>query len=412
MGMGKAELTILDGERRGERFELGSRILSIGRFSDNDIVLSDPAVSSHHCEILSLGGNFFIVDKKSRNGTWLNGKEIGRAQLLSGDKIGVGDTTFVFTPLERKVNIQGQRKTCRKPAVFVLLGVLGLSAIFLILKYIQRPAKIAAGPPVFELNLVEEKGDSEKLVRSQTNISAEGIMRFHFDDMDKGRHFYREVKLTPVEIQNLQKKVRDSGLFQEGMSPAAGYGRSAQPHTILLPAPLLTISIRLGSLEKKGSFYGDLPESVVSVKEELYMLRDKKFSFPSLALSGKELVKKARKAFSRGRFLYDERGSKSGNLFSSICAFKEAFVFLETVEPKPDFYLNVEEYLYRSREELELEFGRLRFQVEKAIRLMQWEKARDNLEKLLAKIPDKTDERYKYAITRIEKVRKRCKRIR
>ena len=293
----------------------------------------------------------------------------------------------------------------KKPTVFVFLSVFALGVIFLMLKYIRGPAKVAAGPPIFELNLVEEKGDSEKLVRSQIDISAEGIMRFYFDDMGEGRHFYREVKLNPVEIQSLQQKVRDSGLFSESYP-----GDMSRPHAILMPAPLLTISVRLGSLENKASFYGDLPESAASVKEELDMLRDKRLSFPSLTLSGKELVEKAQEAFSRGKFLYDERGSKTGNLFSSVCAFKEALVFLETVEPKPDFYLNVEEYLYRSREELELEFGRLRFQAEKAIRLMQWERARDNFKKLLAKIPDKTDERYKYAIIRLEKVRKRCKR--
>lgn len=408
--MGKAELTILDGERRGERFEFAGRIFSIGRSSNNDIVLSDHAVSSRHCEVLSLGGNFFIVDKKSRNGTWLNGREIERAQLLSGDKIGVGDTTFVFAPLERKlhrVRLSLSDAVSRKSAAFVLLSAAVLGAFFLALKYVRDPVKIAEGPPIFELNLVEEKGDSEKLVRSQIDISAEGSMRFYFDALGEGRHFYREVKLSPVEIQSLQKKVRDSGLFSESYP-----GNMSQPRAILLSAPLLTISVRLGSLEKEASFYGDLPESVAFVKEELYMLRDRKFSFPSLTLSRNELVEKAQEAFSRGKFLYDEREGKSGNLFGSICAFKEALVFLETVEPKPDFYLNVEEYLYRSCEKLELEFGRLRFQVEKAIRLMQWERARDNLEKLLAKIPDKTDKRYKYAITRLAKVRKRCKRIR
>ncbi len=121
----------------------------------------------------------------------------------------------------------------RRAELCVITGVFALGAIFLILKYIRGPAKVAAGPPIFELNLVEEKGDSEKLVRSQIDISAEGRMRFYFDALGEGRHFYREVKLSPVEIQSLQKKVRDSGLFSE-IYP----GDMSRPHASLMPAPL------------------------------------------------------------------------------------------------------------------------------------------------------------------------------
>lgn len=51
-------------------------VLNIGRAGDNDIVLEDPQVSSHHLRIESAGGQFTLTDLRSRNGTRLNGQPI------------------------------------------------------------------------------------------------------------------------------------------------------------------------------------------------------------------------------------------------------------------------------------------------------------------------------------------------
>ena len=82
-------------------------------------------------------------------------------------------------------------------------------------------------------------------------------------------------------------------------------------------------------------------------------------------------------------------------------------MLLETVDPKPDFYGSVEEYLYRTETELGNKFNDLRFRAEKAIKFREWEKAVNSLEKILIEIPDRADKRYIYALKRLENVKKK-----
>ncbi len=397
--MWKAELTILYGGRR-KRFEVCKQTLSIGRSPDNDVVLQDPAASARHCEIRYKEGKFFIIDKESSNGTWLNGRQVSRAELLPGAKVSVGDTTLILAPLgfqtgfAQKVHPRLSLKSRNFNTICIVILVLG--AVFVFSRHVRQPGKVWLDTTTFEVDMVEESGGFGKLSRSQISISA-GSLHFYFDDLGRGRHLYREAKLSGEEIDELRKKIMNSSLFKI----------SVVNHSSSEGANLLTISAKLDSLERKVSFSKDLPEGIASFKEELEFLAAKKFNFPSLALSREELVGKAEKAFERGKLFYSERERRCDNLFNSICAFRKTFWYLETVEPKPSFLPTVEEYLYRSQEDLTDKFNKLRFQAERAMRLLEWDDARANLEGILARVPDKTDERHKYAMRRLEKVRKR-----
>ncbi len=397
--MWKAELTILyEGSR--QKLEVSKETLSIGRSSDSDIVLQDPAVSSHHCEIRFIRGQYFIIDRESSNGTWVNGREVGRSELLPGNRISVGDTTLVFTRKARpKLNLSSKRLTSFLPSlniktVAVLIVMLGL--VFIFSRHFRTPGRVLLDSGSFEIGMVEESGGLKNLVRSEISISA-GLLHFYFDDLEKKRHLYREARLSVEEVNELRGEIMNSGFFEIDVvneSSSEGGG-------------LVTISAKLDSLERKVSFSKDLPEGIASLKDKLELVMAEKFNFPSLTLSGDELVEKGEIAFARGKLLHGERERRSDNLSNSIRAFKEALWYLEAVEPKPVFLSTVEEYLYRSQEELTDEFNKLRFQVEKAMRVSEWDVARASLEEILARIPDKTDERYRYAMRRFERVREK-----
>ena len=66
----------------------------IGREPDNDIVLSDLSVSSHHAELRKVAGAYRIVDLDSTNGTFVNEQRVTAALLSDGDIVGLGDSTF------------------------------------------------------------------------------------------------------------------------------------------------------------------------------------------------------------------------------------------------------------------------------------------------------------------------------
>jgi pSer/pThr/pTyr-binding forkhead associated (FHA) protein len=99
---------------RGDGSEFGvNRSLRIGRGEDNELPLNaDNSASQYHAKIDLVGGQAFVTDLGSRNGTWVNGKRIaGATRLKHGDKVLVGDTIFRL-----KVGIRPFAETDAKPA--------------------------------------------------------------------------------------------------------------------------------------------------------------------------------------------------------------------------------------------------------------------------------------------------------
>jgi hypothetical protein len=79
----------------GQDFALTQAPVTIGRLSDNTIVLADPQVSRHHSTITWQAGAFVIQDLGSANGTYVNDRRItGPQALRDGDVIQTGNTHF------------------------------------------------------------------------------------------------------------------------------------------------------------------------------------------------------------------------------------------------------------------------------------------------------------------------------
>lgn len=63
---------------------------TVGRRSNNDIIISDNAVSGNHCEFVYEEGSLYIADLDSTNGTLVNDEPVIRAEIKSGDTIIIG----------------------------------------------------------------------------------------------------------------------------------------------------------------------------------------------------------------------------------------------------------------------------------------------------------------------------------
>lgn len=73
----ETRLDVLLGVDEGKSFKIEDyKSYIIGRSSKNDIVINDRNVSRHHLQITSNNNTFFIKDLSSRNGTFINGKNI------------------------------------------------------------------------------------------------------------------------------------------------------------------------------------------------------------------------------------------------------------------------------------------------------------------------------------------------
>jgi hypothetical protein len=69
-----------------------NEILTIGRSSENHLVLKIPAVSSRHCSIRKLPDDSFLIeDHDSSNGTFLNGRRIKQSLLKAGDELSLAN---------------------------------------------------------------------------------------------------------------------------------------------------------------------------------------------------------------------------------------------------------------------------------------------------------------------------------
>jgi hypothetical protein len=63
----------------------------VGRSSSCDVTLGEPTVSRRHVELRALDGSWLAVDLASTNGTWLLGQRLGRARVLPGDELVLGE---------------------------------------------------------------------------------------------------------------------------------------------------------------------------------------------------------------------------------------------------------------------------------------------------------------------------------
>ncbi len=78
--------------------------LTIGRDPSNNLVINDPFVSFRHVRIEKRKRGYIVRDIQSRNGTYLNGTPIVEAYLSNNDKLMVGESLFIFSKLNQKLN--------------------------------------------------------------------------------------------------------------------------------------------------------------------------------------------------------------------------------------------------------------------------------------------------------------------
>lgn len=92
--MFKVVITEKAGAQRTLDFDKGE--VTIGRVQGNDIILPKGNVSKRHSRIVLKDNRFIVVDLKSTNGTYVNGRKITSPLVVkSGDKIYIGD--FILT---------------------------------------------------------------------------------------------------------------------------------------------------------------------------------------------------------------------------------------------------------------------------------------------------------------------------
>src|SRR5437868_6778405 len=85
-------ITVSEEGGASNRYEFQKPEVTIGRLAGNDIVLSKGNVSKAHSRIVAKDCKFVVVDMRSTNGTFVNGKKIAGPQVVRpSDEIHIGD---------------------------------------------------------------------------------------------------------------------------------------------------------------------------------------------------------------------------------------------------------------------------------------------------------------------------------
>ncbi len=77
-------------------YELTEEAITMGREAINKVVIADPSVSRQHAWIEKRPDGYYLVDKNSSNGTYVNGKKVSQQKLNHNDKVNLGSASLVF----------------------------------------------------------------------------------------------------------------------------------------------------------------------------------------------------------------------------------------------------------------------------------------------------------------------------
>jgi hypothetical protein len=99
---GSFVLQVTGGVSRGNTFHVPEGSSTIGRSSDNALVIDAPDVSRKHARLERSAGRLRIYDLNSTNGTRVNGDPVRIADLLGGEEIRLGNQVLAVRRSERR----------------------------------------------------------------------------------------------------------------------------------------------------------------------------------------------------------------------------------------------------------------------------------------------------------------------
>ncbi len=109
----KVSLKVLSGNHEGKLIPIKDEKFFVGRSESCQLRPKSDSISRRHCAIVQKEGKVLLLDLKSRNGTFVNDKQLSpdKAKVLkSGDKIKIGQ-------LEFEISIEVGLATAKKPEV-------------------------------------------------------------------------------------------------------------------------------------------------------------------------------------------------------------------------------------------------------------------------------------------------------
>lgn len=421
-------LLVTNGPSSGLEIEVSSEGIRIGRSSKNDVSIADDAMSRFQCRFyLKPGEGLWVCDLGSANGTMVNDALVQEQRLKVHDEILAGDTKIrvihdgastesvvasestggqepVPVNAEAVPDLGFHRKDNAGEAVPAnalrrkLLVVAALMALMAVatqvpwgkltgmMPWARKPAPPPVQPSVPELELAYEhvEGSSSNIFRYWLEIR-NGSLLVQVDDLQANRHVRRDKKVAPDLLRELARSLETSGVLDlrdnyTGLAPG------------ILESSDLTLTLGLQTRHVKVVNQVP-PAEFTTVRDVIEEFGKNELGLAALAIDPATLAEKAKQSLLQGKKLWDERDVRYENLSYAIRAYKECEWYLETIEPKPDFYGEAVAAKSDCERELQRRYDDEWFMAERAVKLRDWKEAQTHLKIIGEMIPDRSDER-------------------
>lgn len=418
-------LIVEQGPNKGKSIIVPSEGARLGRSSKNDIVLEDPLLSRHHCRLFfKTGEGLWVTDLGSANGTVVNGDTVAETRIRVGDTVTIGDTVLkviaddvgaassavpaaVISPVlaggtapvvdlglkSEKDKMDGVAKKSSLNLV-IIVGVLMAAIVAGIwIPKLMSDKKPAKKRPVFaetvdqtlELEYEKVQATTGNVFRYSLKITTNNVISVQIDDIKNDRHARKEKQMSAEYAKSLSKAISDSGFF----SLSEEY-HGVQPDML----EQWDLCVTIGRKSHRSRVLNRVePEAFAVVREKIELAGKNELGLWAMESSPEKLVQMAKDAYLLARKYHDEREIKYGNLALALKSFIEADSYLETVEPKPDFYPDIVANITDCKKLMQDKYNDQNFRVERAMKLGDWEESAKELRILLEMIPDGGDQR-------------------
>ncbi len=418
----RIHIVVEAGEDAGKEITVPDAGARLGRSSRNDIVLVDPKLSRHHCRLeMRPGDGLWISDLNSANETIVNDSPVVEKALHKGDRIRVGDTLLMVTddgrpdtPVDLGLGGPPIMPAPTRWPSGIILGLL-IAIVAIVIggigwKIIRKPVAPVAPPPAavhvekdLTLTVDYEKieGTVENIFRYRLQISPDYRIAIEIDDVINGRSVREEKSVDRRLINELAEFFLDSGFFA-----LDGEYRGVDPTVCDEKTVSLTIGKRTHRVQVANRAS---PAIFQSVYEKLESFGQVELGLWAIQFSTEKLTELANNALLLGRKLYDEREIQYGNLAAAIRSLKEAEWYLETVEPKPEFFGEILAARTACEEDLDARYEEQNFRAVRALQIPDWELAATELRIICELIPSREDERHEEARKKLLEVEARIR---
>ncbi|HTV23817.1 MAG TPA: sigma 54-interacting transcriptional regulator [Polyangiaceae bacterium] len=141
---------------------------AIGSSATADLVLPVPAVSRQHAEIVRERGAWVLRDKKSTNGTFVDGYRVHEARLEHGQEVRLGDAILKFVAADAEghapYRIDGTLLSGTQRLGPKVRGLIGGYQIDRVARQIELVAREAPGATPLSVLLLGESGTGKEVV--------------------------------------------------------------------------------------------------------------------------------------------------------------------------------------------------------------------------------------------------------